>query len=135
MCPSFLPSIFPALILSETVEHGRGPERPPNHAYDSTSNPVVKIVVQEQNPRYERCENERNSDLALYQLSPSANAEFGTPMFFSCVTVIPADLTPVFGGLLLVPFDQSPKRLPTQQCKRHPPHYGLLSFYKGVTAL
>jgi len=46
MCSSsFLPSIFLALILSETVEHGRGPERPPNHAYDSTSNPVVYIVV------------------------------------------------------------------------------------------
>jgi hypothetical protein len=53
------------------------------------------------------------------------------------VTVIPANVTPVFGGLLLVPFDQSAKRLPTQQCKRHPPHCGLLPLYKykGVTAL
>jgi hypothetical protein len=133
--PSFLPSIFLALILSETVAHCRGPKRPPNHACESTSNPLVKIVVYEQNSRYERCENERNSNLALYQVSPPANAEFGAPMLFSCVTVIPADVTPVFGGLLLVPFDQSPNRLPTQPCKRHPPHGGLLSFYKGVTAL
>jgi hypothetical protein len=73
----YLPSIFLALILSETVEHCCGPKRPPNHAYDSTSNPVVYIVVYEQNSRYERRENERNSDLAPYQLSPPANAEFG----------------------------------------------------------
>ena len=75
------------------------------------TNPVVYTVIYEQNSRYERCENKRNSDLAPYQLSLPANAEFGTPMFFSCVTVIPADLTPVFGGFLLVPFDQSPKPL------------------------
>jgi hypothetical protein len=42
---SFLPSIFLALILSETVAHCRGPKRPPNNAYDSTSNPVVYIVL------------------------------------------------------------------------------------------
>jgi hypothetical protein len=78
---------------------------------------VVKIVVQEQDSRYERCENERNSDLAPHQLRPPANAEFGASMLFICVTVIPADLTSVFGGLLLVPFDQSAKRLPTQPGK------------------
>jgi hypothetical protein len=135
MLSSFLPSIFLALILSETVAHCRGPERPPDNACYSASNPVVKIVVHGQNSRYERCENERNSDLAPYQLSSPANAEFGASMLFSCVTVISADVTPVLGGLLLVPFDQSAKPFPTQQCKRHPPHCGLLLFYEGVTAL
>ena len=71
------------------------------------TNPVVYTVIYEQNSRYERCENKRNSDLAPYQLSPPANAEFGAPMLLGCVTVIPADVTPVLGGLLLVPFDQS----------------------------
>jgi len=114
MWPSFLPSIFPALILSETVEHCCGPKRPPDDACDRTSNPVVYIVGYEQNPRYESRENERKSNLALYQLSPPADAEFGAPMLFRGVTVIPADAALVFGSLLLVPIDQGTKPLRSQ---------------------
>jgi hypothetical protein len=53
-----------SVIPSETVERGRGPERPPNRACDNTSNAVICIAVYQQNSRNECCNNERNNDLA-----------------------------------------------------------------------
>jgi hypothetical protein len=129
MCLSFLPSIFPALILSETVEHCHSPYRPPDNASDRAPNPMMSIVGDGQNNCHESRENERNCNLALYEIRPPGDAEFGVPMLFSCVTVISADATLVFGGLLLVPFDQGAKPLQAQPCKRYPPHLDLLSRY------
>jgi hypothetical protein len=53
-----------SVILSEAVEHGRGPERPANRACDNTSNAVIYSAVYQQNSRNESCNNEWNSDLA-----------------------------------------------------------------------
>ncbi len=110
MCPSFLPSNLLALILSETVEHGRSPERPPDNAYDRTSNPMVYIMGYEQNTRYERCENERKSNLALYQLSLPSSRELRAQMHLDSMVIGPAIAAPEYGGLLLVPFDQGANR-------------------------